>query len=87
MTSRQGMQKRCLVFPERKVVDIFQEFPESVSISFQTPNPEDVQSVFSQRASLVKAANVNLPCHINPARRDAVDAELPQTTDRKTRPY
>jgi hypothetical protein len=55
---------------------IFQQFSEAIYVSLETSHAKDRQSIFGQRAGLIKAAYINFPSDIDSAGGDTIDPEL-----------
>lgn len=62
---------------------IVDELAKSVLRAVEGSYPKDIESVFSECASLVEATYVDLPAYIDPSGRDAKDPLLAKTANRK----
>jgi hypothetical protein len=69
----------------RNIRNFFVKFGKLLLVGIDCSNTQDVQTVFSQSTSLVKADNVDLASYIDPIRRDAKDSTLAEAVDGKCR--
>lgn len=81
------MEKSRLVLAQRKVVNIFQQLAKSVFCPVQTTDTENIQPVLCQCTGFVEAANINLSRNVDTTGRDAINPELPQSTNREASSY
>ena len=60
------MQEVRLVLQRREVMHVFDELAKAMHVAFQSPDAEDIEAVFGQRACLVEAADVDPTSDIDP---------------------
>ena len=83
VTGRKGVEEAGTVSSSGKIVHIVKELAKSMLRTVEQSYSKDIESVFGECASLVKAANVDLPAYIDPSGRDTKDSQLAKTVNRK----
>lgn len=62
---------------------VVDELTKSVLRAVERSYPNDVESVFSERASLVEAAYVDLPTYVDSSGSNAKNSQFPKTANRE----
>lgn len=73
VTGRKGMYEASTISCSGKIVHVVNELAKSMLQAVERSHPKDVQPIFSECSSLVKATNVNLPAYIDASGRYAKD--------------
>lgn len=71
---------------QRNICNLVVQFRESLGVSVNSPDSEDIETVFSERPCFVEDKDIGLTSDVDSIRRDTENTSLSQSVDSERRP-